>query len=251
MPIIGQPVDNVFSPPAYNDWFMRNGVNCRMIALDLNREGIEPFLAVLRGSKSFVGCSVTYPYKQQVLSLVDSASERAWRVGALNTIRRDTVGRLSGEATDGIAMADAIEARSTKIKGASATILGAGGGAGFAIADAFCEREIAELALLDVDEGRLAAVVSRLTQYWPKVRISTKPEAAHLLVNATTLGKKPEDRLPFDTSQIGEAEVICDVVTGPKPTRLIGLAGSLGRKTVSGADMGSAQLRPQIEFLGL
>lgn len=251
LPIIGHPVDEVFSPPAYNNWFRGNDVDCRMIALDLVPTAVAPFLSVVRASASFVGSSVTYPYKRVAFSHADSVTDCARRLGALNTLRREPDGRLSGDATDGRAMVDAIEARDATIRGASALVLGAGGGAGRAIADALCESGVSSLCLLDRDAGRRAAVASSISGHWPHVSISTSRGEAAILVNATTLGKKDEDGVPFENDQVRNADVVCDVVTRQGATRLIGLAQDLAKVAISGSDMGAAQLGPQLRFLGL
>ncbi|MDU8913830.1 hypothetical protein [Aestuariicoccus sp. MJ-SS9] len=251
LPIIGRPVAGVFSPPAFNAWFDRNGLDCRMMAFDLGPDAVAPFLSVLRGSESFVGCSVTYPDKQSVFAQVDDTTARAARLGALNTIRREPDGRLAGDATDGIAMTDAIEQRGGTVEGSSALVLGAGGGAGRAIADALCECGLSRLVLMDLDARRLGAAVSSIAEHWPDVTVSTAAQDTAILVNATTLGKEPKHILPFDSARLRNADVVCDVVTSPGDTSLIEQARGFGRIAISGADMGAAQLRPQLTFLGL
>lgn len=250
-PIIGHPVDEVFSPPAYNRWFRENDVDCRMLALDLAPQAVARFLSLIRASPSFIGCSVTHPFKQAAFAQVDSLTARASRVGAVNTIRRDGGGKLSGDATDGRAMVEAIEALGGSICGNSALVLGAGGGAGRAIADALCESGVARLCLLDTDPGRLRTAERNVLGNWPDVPTSTTREEAAILINATTLGKAGDDSMPFASDQILGADMVCDVVTRRGRTRLVERALELDRMVISGPDMGMAQLGPQLGFLGL
>ena len=251
LPIIGRPVEEVFSPPAYNRWFRENDVDCRMLALDLASQAVAPFLSLVRASPSFIGCSATHPCKQPAFALVDSLTARARRIGSVNTIRRDGDGRLSGDATDGQAMVEAIKARGGSIGGNSAFVLGAGGGAGRAIADALCESGVSDLCLLDTDPGRLRSAAHSVAGNWPDVSISTTRGEAAILINATTLGKADDDRMPFESDQILGADIVCDVVTRRGDTRLIELALEHDRTAISGPDMGTAQLGPQLGFLGL
>ena len=250
-PIIGRPVSEVFSPPAYNRWFRVNKVDCRMLALDLSVQDVSPFLSLVRMSPSFIGCSVTYPCKQAAFLQVDNLTTRASRIGAVNTVRREGKNGLSGDATDGLAIVEAIETCGGSIKGNSAIVLGAGGGAGRAIVDALCESGISRLQLLDIDKERLQATMNSIAQHWPEVSVSARQDKVDILVNATTLGKSDEDSMPFDKEQILGANMVCDVVTRKRDTRLINLAQGLGCATVTGTDMGIGQLKPQLSFLGL
>ena len=250
-PIIGRPVDTVFSPPAYNRWFEEQELDVRMVAMDVAPETLSEFFSFMRSSQTFLGCSVTYPHKQSAFLLCEEVTDRAKRLGALNTIRKLPNGELRGDATDGLAMMSAIGAQGIDVAGKSALILGAGGGAGQAIADALCEKGIAGISLIDTNAQRLAQVTDALRNAWTETRVLDENERHDVLVNATTLGKSPEDVLPFSERKIATAEIVCDVVTGHLDTKLISLAKELDKPFVSGRGMGQHQLEPQMEFLRL
>lgn len=249
-PIIGAPVAGVFSPPAFNAWFRKHNLDFRMVALEVPPDGLSAFLEFLRHSPSLIGCSVTYPHKQMAFDAVDYKTDRAARLGALNTIRREADGSLTGDATDGAAMCAAISAAGGSIAGATARILGAGGGAGQAIADAFCSAGIGRIQLLELDADRQKQVVRNCRDHWPDVDIDSTSALADILVNATILGKTQSDPSPFTEADISAAKIVCDVVTGDM-TPLTKNATRQGKITVSGADMGSGQLPSQLAFLGL
>lgn len=259
-PIIGAPVAKVFSPPAFNAHFQAHGLACRMDPLEIPPAALDAFVQLLRLSPSFAGCSITYPHKQAAFGAVDDPSDRARRLGAVNTIRRNPDGSLSGDATDGAAMVAAVASKNIAIKGASARILGAGGGAGLAIVDAFCAAGLRRVMLCETDETRAARARDLVQAHWPQVEIvaadgqTPAPDPslrADILVNATTLGGSLSDPLPFEAAAISAARVVCDVVTGPAATPLVATAADLGRITVTGADMGRHQLAPQLAFAGL
>ena len=250
-PIIGRPVEGVFSPPAFNAWLKDNALDMRMVAVDVAPDGLDDFLRFLRASRTFAGCSVTYPLKQAVFERADQKTDRAARLGALNTVRREADGALIGEATDGLAMVGAIREAGGTITGRSALILGAGGGAGQAIADALCEAGIGRVCLKDIDADREAQVIRAISRFWPDTEVSNDSRPADILVNATTLGKTLADPLPFTVQQIASARTVCDVVTGQQATPLISHARALQKAVVTGADMGCNQLAPQLRFLNL
>lgn len=250
-PIIGAPVAGVFSPPAFNAWFKARNLDYRMVALEIPPDGLPTFLNLLRQSPSLIGCSVTYPHKQVAFETVDRRTDRAARLGALNTIRREADGSLTGDATDGAAMCTAIASAGGEVAGANARILGAGGGAGQAIADALCMAGIAQIILEDLDAERQAQVVKTCRNNWPDVEIMPACTPADILINATILGKNASDPHPFTAQEIDEAKIVCDVVTGTGTTALIAEAARQGKITVTGADMGAGQLPSQLAFLGL
>ncbi|MBR9652767.1 shikimate dehydrogenase family protein [Thalassovita aquimarina] len=249
-PIIGSPVDTVFSPGAFNEFFRGKGIDARMIALEIPSDALGDFWALLRASSSFLGCSVTYPHKQAAFGQVDALTPRASRLGAINTINRGPDGRLTGDATDGVAMRAALRAAGGSVRGKTAVILGAGGGAGQAIADAFCEAGIRQLCLIEPDDGRRAAVVDMIAIHWPDVSCTEQRAGAEILVNATTLGKSADDAVPFGEDDLEQAEIVCDVVTGPSVPPLLLGAEQRGALTVSGAQMGAQQIPAQLSFIG-
>ena len=130
-------------------------------------------------------------------------------------------------------------------------ILGAGGGAGRAIADALCERGISRLALSDLDPARLRNAKSGIVQNWPRVLPAAVDDNAEILVNASTVGLAETDDCPFGLRQMRHARIICDVITRNGRTSLIKAANDLGKLAIAGTDMGAAQLKPQLSFLRL
>ena len=110
-------------------------------------------------------------------------------------------------------------------------ILGAGGGAGMAIAGAFCAASVGGLILLDTDIERKNRFHQMVSDYWPEVEILDDARQIEVLVNATVLGSKGSDPCPFDAHFIQAADIVCDVVSGQK---LAGIARKLWGATSQG-----------------
>lgn len=250
--LIGHPASDAGSPPAVNAWLEENGIDACMVALDVSPADLPHFLALLRGSESFLGCSVTYPHKQAAFAAVDTMTERARRLGALNTIRRAPDGQLHGDATDGVAMVSALSAAGHTLAGSSARILGAGGGAGRAIADALAKAGARVLCLEDNDAERLRHTHALIRSTYPDVRIAVTPgQRFGICVNATTLGKATDDPVPFAGDGIFPDTIYCDLVTAPVPTPMMRLAEVASAQTVSGHEMAKHQVDAQMCVLGL
>lgn len=219
-----------------------------MIPIDVPTTVVDGFWDLLRNSTNMIGCSVTFPHKQAAFAAMDDCTSRAARLKVVNTVRSQN-GRLSGDATDGLAMCAAIQATSIPIKGGVAHVMGAGGGAGIAIVDALCEKGISELVLDETNEDRAKYLNSLLAQFWPDVIVSKTTKPGAILINATTLGKSTNDILPFDEQDIKCAALICDVITHETPTRLCALSQANGIPTISGQKMGQCQLDVQLKFV--
>jgi len=248
-PIIGYPVSGVFSPPAFNLEFQNRGLDITMVPMDIPQCALGAFWMLLRNSQNMVGCSVTYPHKQAAYAAMDELTPRAGRLGAVNTVRTQD-GRLIGDTTDGLAMCAAILKAGAKITGRSAFVLGAGGGAGVAIVDELCANGLRRLTISETDEVRRGAVLDLLARYWPDVEVSQDKTPCDILINATTLGKTPQDESPFNERAIRAASVVGDVVTHTIATDLIKSSQTLGVCCVSGDHMGRGQIDAQLSFLG-
>lgn len=247
-PIIGNPVDKVVSPPAINAWFADHQIDAAMVPLQIPGGVLANFWALLRASDSFLGCSVTYPYKQPAFEEVDRRTARAERLGALNTIRRNQDGTLEGDATDGLALCAALGAAGFDPAGRTAHIIGAGGGAGLAITDAFCEAGIKRIILEELDCARRQKVLDLVSENWPEVEVAEGGQPAEILVNATTLGSSADDPNPFSGDLIRQAKCVCDVI-GAANTLLIQDAKSAGKIAINGRSMGAGQAESQIGFI--
>jgi shikimate 5-dehydrogenase len=86
---------------------MHNGVY-QALNLDRRMESYDPegekgfrhLLKMLKESSMMGGICVTIPYKQEAFQAADSLSPEASEVGAVNYLRRESDGSLSGTNTD-------------------------------------------------------------------------------------------------------------------------------------------------------
>lgn len=250
-PIIGHPTDHVVSPPSINAWFVEHQVDAIMTALNISSEALPEFWTLLRRSPTFLGCSVTYPHKRAAYEITDECTARVRRLGVLNTVRRNQDMTLSGEATDGLALCAAIRAVGFELSGKTAHVVGAGGGAGLAIVDALCEVGIHNIALSELNKQRLRQVQNLIQENWPQTDIVPPSESsADLIVNASNLGVKQDDPMPFSIEEIQVASCVCDIV-GASDTPLLQTARhEIGEAcVVDGKRVGQMQAEFQMTFV--
>ncbi|MFK5979442.1 MAG: shikimate dehydrogenase [Rhizobiaceae bacterium] len=253
-PLIGHPIGQVRTPPVINDWFVENGMDATMFAMDVPPAGVEGFFQLLKRWRNCGGCSVTVPHKQAAFSSVNVLTPRAKRVGSVNIIRRENDGRLIGDMTDGVAFVAALKLKGQQLTGAKILLAGAGGGAGAAIADAICEEGIATLSLIEPNADRLERIRSLLQDNYSKIRLdnaSSETDGYDLAINASTLGMKKSDPLPFNPALVKAGGTVADVVTKPEITPLLVEAQKCHLKIQTGNEMAYAQLEFQMRHLEL
>lgn len=248
IPIVGDPVAGVVSPHAINAWLEARGIDAKMVPLHIPIHSIDAFWDLLRTSETFLGCSVTYPHKQAAFMQVDTRTDRAARLGALNTLRRNPDGSLSGDATDGLALVRAITAKGAELAGKGAHIIGAGGGAGRAIIDAFCEAGITSLTFEDTDAARRAQTAQMIARHWPNVSVSVD-HPADILVDATPNGKSINATSLFSDAVIKGCEVVCDIAGGLGTSMLLKQAAQMGKTVIEAREMGHGQVEAQMTFV--
>ena len=76
----------------------------------------------------------------------------------------------------------------------------------------------------------------------------TDPAGHDVVVNATSLGLRDDDQLPFDPARLDPATAVIDIVV-PR-TRLQELVETRGNKMIGGRPMVDTQIESQLTFLG-
>ena len=234
------------------------GLDWRYVAFDVAPEDLR---AAITGAKAmkFIGLNLTVPHKLLALGLVDALDDSARAWGAVNTIRfeaQDARGawqplasfaevpneiRAHGFNTDADAIARAIrEDLKLELRGARVLLLGAGG-AGRAAALKLAHEGVAELHLINRTSSKAEEVARDIRQQCPAVRVEVGyPRGrVNLLLNATSLGLKPDDSLPLDESAFAltNADAVYDMIYRPVETALMKASKAAGCRVANGLGM--------------
>jgi shikimate dehydrogenase len=221
--------------------------------MHVDHEGLKVVAQALRTMRNFRGITVAIPHKPTIGALLDKLSPRAQAAGAVNLVRLDPDGKLFGDIVDGAGFVRGLELRGHSVKGATVWLVGVGGG-GSAIAASLGENGVARLCVTEADPGRGKAVVERLQRYYPKmsVEIVTAPPASvDYAINATPVGLKPDDPMPFDPARLPQSTMVCDIIMKPRETRLLQAAQARGMRVQYGQHMMDAQVPMYLEFLAI
>ena len=190
------------------------------------------------------GCSVSMPFKEAVIPLVEEMTASAKAIDSVNTIVNDD-GRLTAYNTDYEAVAELIGRHA--LDPATAVLLRGSGGMAKAVVAAFRHADFADLTVLARNAAAGRALADKYGYRWVQ---HDPPPADAIIVNVTPLGMNgPEaDALAFPPSHIEAARAVFDVVASPAETPLVRAARAAGRPVITGAEVIALQAARQFEL---
>lgn len=174
---------------------------------ELTPDEVAPFLE----AREFEGINVTIPYKEKVIPYLDSISDAAKKIGAVNTIKK-VDGKLIGDNTDFYGMREMILRANIGIEGKKVLILGTGGTSKTSRAVA------ADLGAREIITVSRKAGENTIT-YEAAYELHSDAE---VIINTTPLGMYPNtDALPIDIGKFPNLTGVIDAIYNPLRTRLI------------------------------
>ena len=241
--LIGNPVKHSVSPQIHNSAFQALGLNYVYLAFRvIDLEG------AVRGIKALGirGASVTIPYKEKIIPLLDELDDLAQKIGAVNTIVNEG-GKLIGYNTDGLAVYQSLCAYGFEPKDKKIILLGAGG-ASRAIAFVLAQKlGSGEMIIFNRTFERAKNLAQEIkAKLKANVRAMSLDDAllaqeiktAKILINATSLGMTPEvEKTPIPKNLLHSDLCVFDIVYNPAKTRLLSEAEKIGAKIIAGIEM--------------
>ncbi len=190
------------------------------------------------------GCSVSMPFKEDVIAFVDHVESSAQAIRSVNTIVNDD-GVLTASNTDYLAVARLI--RDNGLDPAQPVLIRGSGGMASAVASAFRDNGFARGTIVARNRVTGRALAQRLDYAW---RPQVGADSASVLVNVTPIGMAggPEEhQSAFDDAAIAAAETVFDVVALPSETPLVMAARAAGKRVITGAQVIALQAAEQFE----
>ena len=194
------------------------------------------------------GCSVSMPFKSDVIGLVDEVEASARVINSVNTIVNDVSvpgGRLTASNTDYLAVQRIIDEH--RLDPSATVMIRGSGGMASAVGAAFrdCGFESGTVVARNAESGRDLA--SRLG-YEYSAEVGDR--VAAVIVNVTPIGMAggPESaERAFTESTIAQADTVFDVVALPSETPLVVAARAAGAHVITGAEVIALQAAEQFE----
>ena len=249
---VGYPTESFKAPLIYNPWFDSKGIDAVVVPMGVRTEDYPEFFGKLVRLSNIRGALVTMPHKVTTVGLLDEASTAVKVAGSCNAVLVRDDGKIVGDMFDGAGFARGVKRKGFDVRGRSCLISGTGG-VGSAIAASLAADGVARMALFDMNAQSADGLAQRLRQYYPAMQVTTgsnDPAGLDLIVNATPLGMKPGDPLPFDVSRITKDTFVGEVVMKQEITPLLEAARRIGCRTQVGTDMLFEQIPAYLEFFG-
>ncbi len=249
---LGYPTVTFKAPLILNPWFESQGIDAVVMPMGVKAEDYLAALASIRKFTNLHGLIVTMPHKVTTVGLLDETSTAVKIAGSSNAVLKLADGRLVGDNFDGAGFVRGVLRKGLKLAGASCLIVGAGG-VGSAIAASVAAEGPVAMTLFDVNTASAQALASRLQQHYPQIEVgvgSNDPAGYDLVVNASPLGMKADDPLPFDLTRLSSDSFVAEVVLLTEPTPLLRAAQAKGCRYTVGTDMLFEMLPAYIEFFG-
>jgi shikimate dehydrogenase len=251
--IIGDPIAHVRTPMAFNDYFLAKNIDAVCLPVQIATNDLPRGWAGLKSMTNLDGFIVTAPHKAEAASLCDKLYGEGLHAKVVNTVRRERDGSFSGTLLDGRGFVSGLIKQGHQVKGRRFYMAGAGG-AGTALAFALADTGIAALTIHNRTGSRAEKLAAEVGAAFPgiDVRVGTADAGGHdIVVNATSLGLKPNDGHSFDLASVDPSALVAEVVMKPDMTPLLIAAEKRGHAIHFGIHMLNSQLELMMQFLGL
>lgn len=251
--VFGDPVSHSKSPAFHNAALKACGIDAQYVKVHVQPEEFSDALKAL-GPRGFLGANITIPHKAAALESVDEAEIYARKSGAVNTVVVNPTS-LAGFNTDGPGLMRAIrEEFYVDLRDLRVLILGAGGGAGRAIAVQCAMEGCERLVLANRTPEKAQALAGELAGYFKSERLvgpSDRLQAislderalrdqldqTDLVINASSVGMKRSDPALLPASLLTPNLMIYDTVYAGGKSRLLEDGEAAGARVANGLSM--------------
>ena len=241
--VFGDPVDENPTGVMEEAAFAAMGLHFRYLTLLVRPQDLTAAMQAVR-ALNLRGINLTIPHKVAAVACMDTLSEAAAIIGAVNVVVNKD-GRLLGDNTDGKGFLSSLADAGIPVADKNLTVLGAGGASrAICVECALAGAKTVRVANRNQERG--SALVSLLNQkteahaeYLPWNGVLTIPADTDILVNATSVGLAPhtDQRPDIDYQGITGAMAACDVVFNDPNTLFLRAAADRGARTVNGLGM--------------
>lgn len=251
--VLGDPVSHSKSPHFQNAALRSCAIEAQYVKIHTRPDELTAALRALP-SAGFLGANVTIPHKAGALATVDEADDYARLAGAANTVAVDGE-KLIGFNTDGPGLLRALRDEFyADLRDLRVMLLGAGGGAGRAIALQCALEGCERLVLVNRTFEKASSLARELSSYFrsdrlvgPGERLEAIPHQERALreqlaktdivINATSVGMKRTDPALIPSGLLTPNLMVYDTVYGTGKTRLIEDAEAAGARAANGLSM--------------
>jgi shikimate dehydrogenase len=227
--VIGNPIEHSLSPLLHNYWIKKSGIDAIYDKQKLNEDELEKNILQMK-EKKISGINVTVPFKKAIIPFLDELSSEAESTQSVNTIYLRN-NKVIGHNTDIFGFEISIKKSKYNIIDKEVLILGAGGVVP-SIIFALNKMKISKIKI----SNRTKDKAENLKTIFKNIEIIEWGEVPKfdMIINATSLGLKKEDKIDLDFSSAPKNKFFYDVIYNPIETNFLKIGKSLGNITLNG-----------------
>ena len=230
--VIGNPIEHSLSPQLHNFWIKRNNIDAIYKKKKLDDSELKNLILEVK-NKKINGINVTTPFKKKIIDHLDTLSSEAEITQSVNTIFLDN-DKVVGHNTDIDGFEKSIKDTKFNIFQKNVFILGAGGVVPSLIFS-LMRMKASKVTITNrtkINAENLKASFQNLDVIdWGNI------PNFDMIINATSLGLKENDKIPINYDQIGPGKFFYDVIYNPKKTNFLSEAEKRGHKIENGKMM--------------
>ena len=230
--VIGNPIEHSLSPLLHNYWIKNNNIEAVYEKQKLDENELKHLVSQVK-EKKIEGINVTVPFKKAVIPFLDELSDEAEKTQSVNTIYLNN-NKTIGHNTDIVGFETSIKKSNYDLNNKEVLILGAGGVVP-SIIFALIKMKVSKIKI----SNRTKQNAENLKKLFKDIEIVEWGELPYfdMIINATSLGLKKEDKINLDFSSISKNKFFYDVIYNPKETNFLKTGQMLGNKTENGKKM--------------
>jgi shikimate dehydrogenase len=225
--LIGKEISYSFSKKYFTEKFAQDLYeDCSYENFDI--PSIEDFPSILKNNSNLNGLNVTIPYKESIIPYLDTVSDKAFQIGAVNVIRFTKKGNLKGYNSDWFGFKKSLEPL-LQVHHKKALILGTGGAAK-AIAFA--------LDQLGITYSFVSREANPNTIDYSLINATTF-DNHQIIINCTPVGTSPNTKEfpPIPYNYFSKQHIAFDLIYNPEETQFLKKAKKQGAVTKNGYEM--------------
>tara|TARA_X000001036_G_scaffold317005_1_gene295432 strand:+ start:231 stop:1025 length:795 start_codon:yes stop_codon:yes gene_type:complete len=236
--VIGNPIEHSLSPQLHNFWIKNNDLNAVYEKRELSSDEIGNLILEIK-KKNIHGVNVTVPFKKIIIPYLDRLTLESEITQSVNTVYLEN-DKIVGHNTDIEGFERSIKDIKLETINKKVLILGAGGVVP-SIIFSLEKMKVSEIII----SNRTKSKAESLKDLFRNLKIVNWGEVPNfdIIINATSIGLKKEDKIDLDVSKIGQNKFFYDVIYKPKETDFLKNGKKLGNITENGKMMFIYQAR--------
>ena len=230
--VIGNPIEHSLSQKLHNFWIKDNDLDAIYEKKKINENELADLILEVK-KENIHGINVTVPFKKTVIPYLDKLTFESESTQSVNTIHLED-NKLIGHNTDIEGFERSIQDLKLNMINKKVLVLGAGGVVP-SIIFALNKMKVSEIII----SNRTKSKAESLKDLFKTIKIVEWGEIPEfdIIINATSIGLKNEDKMNLDISNVGKNKFFYDVIYKPSETNFLKTGKKLGNRTENGKMM--------------